>query len=104
MQKDAKYKQALCEYDIIGPQIAKEIEIDQDYDLVNGMLDNYILPAVDMIEQKKYDEAVYRYQTMTKSLGNYYGIDLDITIPDDYNQEKGGHGKIKCIKRPEISI
>lgn len=94
MQKDPKYKQALYEYDVIGPQISKEIDIERNYDLMNGILDYYILPAVDLITDKKYSEAINKYTTMTKSLENYYGIDISINISDNYNYQNGGHGKI----------
>ena len=92
MQKDSKYKDILYEYDTIGPEIAKNIRDEEDYGLINGLLDFYILPTVSLVKEKKYEDAVSKYILMTKSLENYYGIDYNEETPTNYDYTKGGHG------------
>ncbi len=92
MQKDSNYKDILFEYDTVGPEIAKSIIDEKDYELINGMLDFYILPTVNLIRDKKYNEAVSRYKNMTKALENYYGIPYEEKTPVDYDYTCGGHG------------
>lgn len=92
MQKSLEYKEVLYEYDVAGPQIAHAIKEDNDLELINGMLDFYILPTVNLIRDKKYNEAVARYKNMTKALENYYGIPFEEKAPVDYDYTCGGHG------------
>ena len=92
MHKDEKYASLLHEYDTVGPQIAKELRDENDYELANAMLDYYILPTVCLVKEKKYDEAVNKYAKMTKALENYYGIQYNGEIEDKYNYVTGGHG------------
>jgi len=92
MQKNPEYKEILFEYDTIGPEIAKSIRDEADYELINGIVDFYILPTVGFIKEKKYKEAVSKYITMTKSLEKYYGINTSIEIPNNYDYTQGGHG------------
>lgn len=92
MQKDSKYKDILYEYDAVGPEIAKNIRDEEDLGLINGIVDFYILPTVDLVREKKYEEAVSKYKTMTKSLESYYGIEYNGKAPTTYDYTKGGHG------------
>lgn len=92
MQKDAKYKDILFEYDSVGPEIAKNIRDEEDLSLINGIVDFYILPTVSLVREKKYEEAVSKYITMTKSLESYYGIEYNEKVPTTYDYTKGGHG------------
>ena len=57
MQKDPKYKDILYEYDTVGPQIAKNLEENQEYDLANGLLGFYIIPTVYLIREKCYNKS-----------------------------------------------
>ena len=97
LQKDSKYKELLFEYDTVGPKIAKAIREDEDYELINGMYNFYILPVVDEVKEKKYDSAVDKYVKMTRSLEDYYGIKFDGKVPENYDYKKGGHGKVLCL-------
>ena len=92
MQKSSEYKEILYEYDTAGPLISKSIKEDNDLELINGILDFYILPTINLIKNKKYNEAVNRYKTMTKSLENYYNIEYNDNLPLDYDYKTGGHG------------
>jgi len=97
LQKDEKYKEVLYEYDAVGPIISSYLEEDyvdkEDKDLPNAMLDYFILPTVEFINNKKYDEAFNKYSKMVKSLREYYCI-YDIEKREDYDYTKGGHGKV----------
>lgn len=97
MQKDEKYKTVLYEYDSVGPIISKNLEEDfvdkEDKELPNAMLDYFILPTVDLVNNKKYDEAVIKYSKMVKSLKDYYCIN-NIEKVEGYDYKKGGHGKV----------
>lgn len=95
MQKNSEYQEILYEYDVAGPQIAKSLKEDNDLELVNGILDFYILPTIGYVREKKYKEAVDRYKNMTKSLEEYYGIEYNKNIPTSYDYTRGGHG-VKC--------
>ena len=97
MQTSSENKEILYEYDTVGPKISKSIKEDNDLELVNGILDFYILPTVNLIKKHNYKEAVLRYKNMTSSLENYYGIEYNGEVPTNYDYKNGGHGyqKIK---------
>ena len=97
MQQDPKYKKILFEYDTVGPEIAKNLFEDKEYDLAEGMYSTYILSTVALIREQKYDEAVKKYSTMTKALKEYYGIKAETVVPANYDQKNGGHGKVLTI-------
>ena len=92
MQKDKKYKGILYEYDTVGPEIAEQLEAEGDMELVNAMYNFYIQPTARLIEEGKKEEAIARYTEMTKSLEDYYGLEFDGIVPNDYDYTKGGHG------------
>ena len=92
MQKDEKYKGILYEYDYVGPKIAQNLLEDNDMELVTAMYNFYIQPTARLIDENKKEEAVTRYMEMTKSLEEYYGIEFDGIIPNNYDYTKGGHG------------
>lgn len=92
MQKSPEYKELLYEYDTAGQQISQAIKEDTDLELINGMLDFYIIPTVNLIKEKNYSEAVLKYKNMTRSLENYYGIEYNGEVPTNYDYKNGGHG------------
>jgi len=96
MQKDIAYKEMLYEYDTIGPKIAANLKKDfkdsEDNDLVHELYNFYIQPTARLVEDKKYEEAVERYKEMTNALKDYYHIEEDLNIEDNYDYENGGHG------------
>lgn len=97
MQQNPECRNLLYEYDTVGPQIAKCLEEDKDYELANGMLDCYMIPTVYLTREGKYEEAIKKYATMTRALENYYGIKFDEKVPENYDQKNGGHGYVKTI-------
>ena len=97
LQKDKKYSSILHEYDTVGPQIAENLE-KEDKEVVTGIFDVFLKPITKLLKEEKNDEAVDRYQLMTKTLEDYYSIEYDNSMADDYNYTIGGHG-VKPISK-----
>ena len=97
LQKDEKYQDILYQYDSIGPIISDSLKEEfvgnEDKEIPNAMLDYFILPTVELINNKKYDEAIIKYSKMVNSLKEYSCIN-DIEKTDNYDYKKGGHGKV----------
>ena len=99
MQKDSKYKEILFEYDTVGPKIANylledyKVKPEETEEFVVLIHNFYLQPTVNLINEKKYDDAVARYSEMTKSLKEYYSIDSDNKGIENYDYKHGGHGK-----------
>lgn len=100
MQKNEDYKEKLLDYDNVGPIIADCMMRDSDrLKLANFLYDKIILDVASDIENKKYDDAVLKYEVMTLSLINYYGLKhwyndnrKDNYGVKDFNPELSGHG------------
>lgn len=95
LQKDERYKKVLVEYDIVGPEIAKNIANDpQRVRISVDFMYNYIKPIVNLIKQNKNDEAVLLYTEMTNKLKSFYNIYTTISLNDIKNADidKSGHG------------
>ena len=92
LQKDEQYKDILFEYDTVGPKIAFELS-KEDKEVVEKIYRGFIKPIVSLVKEKKYDEAIIKYTTLTKSLEDYYGIEYNHNIPQNYDYKNGGHGK-----------
>jgi len=93
MQKAEKYAKTLYEYDTVGPKIARKLKEDKDIELATALYNFYLVPTVLLVNDKKYDEAVTRYEEMTTGLKEVFGIE-DVVMPSDYNEKKGGHGLV----------
>lgn len=93
MQKDEKYRKTLYEYDTIGPKIARKLQEDRDTELATALYNFYLLPTALLVQDKKYDEAVTRYEEMTTGLKDAFGIE-EVAMPDNYDISKGGHGLV----------
>ncbi len=105
LQKDVKYLPLLMEYDVVGPTlanlIADEYKKTQDKEMWISFYNFYLSATANFIVEKKYSEAVSRYQEMVVSLKDYFGIeDINITIPN-YDMSQGGHGKLRLLERKE---
>ena len=96
LQTNPKYKDILYEYDIVGPQIAKNLmkdyAFDEDKEIPKALYDFYILPTVSLINEGRNTEAIKRYTQLTEGLIDTYGIERVKEIPNDYDYTKGGHG------------
>ena len=104
MQNDPKYKEILFEYDTVGPQISKLLlrdffkpEEKEPDEFIVSLYNFYLQPTARLVTEKKYEEAVERYTEMTKSLEDYYSINVKQTVPQDYDYSQGGHGLYKKI-------
>ena len=101
LQKDEKYAKILYEYDTVGPIIASNLNEqfskmdrnNKEFDKVEYLY-NYLGAVANLIKNKEYDFAVSKYEELTLSLKDYYGIKYVDDIKDDYLFEKGGHGKV----------
>ena len=102
LQNDEKYKYLLVEYDIIGPKIAKYLDIDPlRKKIANTYFQRYIIPINRLLDQKKYDMAIYLYMHMTNSLSFLYNLNsITLSIEDINNADikESGHGIYKAKK------
>ena len=94
LQRDEKYKGLLFEYDTIGPKIAAQL-VPEDEEVIQKIQKSYLLPIVGMIEAGKNDEAIQKYQFLTRMLQHHYGIEGSGKATDDYDYRSGGHGFFK---------
>ena len=100
LSKKEEYKKVLMEYDTIGPIIANYLQQDQDQKLCKLLYDKYLQEINQNLQKKEETKAIRRYQDMVRHLKFYYGMENQIEIKN-YDQEKGGHGKI-YRKRIEV--
>lgn len=78
MWNDPKYQNLLDEYDEIGPLIAEKLLNDNHKSyIVNEMINTYIIPAVDFIFNRRYDEAAKSYIDMTLMLKDMYDLNKE---------------------------
>lgn len=98
MQKDDKYKELLFEYDTIGPEIAKCLNDNfskhSDIEMIEGLYEHSIKPISELIVNKEYDLAVNKYVKMTNILATFCGVERKQIMPNNYDYENGGHGKL----------
>ena len=103
MVKDKNMIPLLLLYDAVGPMIAQNIRNDsfkRTRSLV--ILELYIKPICDLLENKLYSDAIIKYEKMTRSLMDSYNIpDIDINVDDVYLDNIGKGHKIK-YKNKEI--
>lgn len=102
LQRDPKYLKLLLEYDIVGPEIAKNIKEEctknNDKELWIQFYNSYLSSAANYIENNQTDLAIERYTEMVNALKEYYGLaSLDEMI-ENYDMTKGGHGKVIYLK------
>ncbi|MBE6146870.1 MAG: hypothetical protein E7168_00890 [Firmicutes bacterium] len=102
LQKDEKYAKILYEYDVVGPQIAQKISDDykrtEDKELATLLFNFYIQSSARLYREGHVEESIERYQEMTTSLAETFGIETPIEVDPNYDYEKGGHGQVKMKK------
>ena len=95
LQKDLRYVGLLVEYDMIGPKIAHSLKNDSDaLWICKELLEHYIKPIIIYINNKNYDAAIVLYQNMTNLLKDNYALVDCEEVSKDYDQSKGGHGRV----------
>ena len=95
LQKNLKYIGILVEYDMIGPMIANNLKNDENsLWIAKELLEHYIKPIIIYINNRDYDNAIVLYQNMTNLLKENYGIYDTNELVEDYDQSKGGHGRV----------
>ena len=97
MRKDENLKKILIEYDIVGPIISLNLLDDENkYEKSIDMLSNYIIPISFLLDMKKYNEAVIRYEMMVNNLINTYSIEKINVDENKINTKNIGKGhKVK---------
>ena len=106
LKKDINYLSLLVAYDVIGPMIAYSLNQDKDrLEIATSLFNNFIVRAVDAIENNKNQEAINIYVSMTTSLAERYNINTALLYIDPKNinleiidTENLGHGRSKVRK------
>lgn len=76
MKPNPEYQPLLEDYDVVGPLVCEKLSNDENkLDMAFLMLNNYISPVIDLISEKKTEEAIEIYKSMTIDLMDYYGFD-----------------------------
>lgn len=103
LTKDEKYKRILVEYDILGPLIACSIASSpKKLKISKHLYDNVLLEIYNLIQYKKYNQAIKLYIGMTKGLliGFGYGnLQIDEETISKSEISLAGHGRQKVIKK-----
>ena len=107
LKTNVNYIPLLLTYDVIGPQIAKNLNEDENRQIIaSTLLQNFISKAVIAIENNKIDEAVNIYSAMTISLAERYNINMNALYinPDMINMEEIdintlGHGRVRVLEK-----
>lgn len=101
MKKEPSLYPILYEYDIVGPVIVDNLKEDS-FKHIRGlmMLENYIKPIVQKINNQEYSVAIDKYVEMVTDLKDFYHIDTpNIEIQENINLESLGKGhKLKIRK------
>lgn len=94
LQKNEKGLEILLQYDIVGPQISKLISSDSGkFNIAYTLFNKYISPITLDIIDKRYEDAIIRYQEMTNKLIKYYNLDNNFEIGiDKIEPSLSGHG------------
>lgn len=98
LKQDIKYLPLLVLYDQVGPQIAYNLEQDENKEIIaKTMFTKYIAPAVSAIEENKTETATNIYVAMTNILAEKYNINTKIiTInPEEIDISTLGHGRTR---------
>ena len=107
LQQDFKYIPLLLSYDTIGPQIAYELENDENkVEIATNLFNKFITASVTAIENNKVNDAVNIYVAMTQSLAERYNINTNIVMlnPNEVNIKELGHGRKRTKKLTEPNI
>lgn len=101
LTKNDKYKPILVEYDIIGPEIA--INLNEDplrYQIAANMFYKFIRPITKLIKENNYENAINLYITMTNNLKELYNVNnpISLEIIDNADIKQSGHGIYKVKK------
>ena len=99
LQKDAKYRSILLQYDCVGPKIAFNLQRDENaYEVASDLYFSYLVKAVCAIKENDIDRAIAIYTAMTEKLISEYLQPNELIISSDieknYNQSQGGHGRL----------
>lgn len=86
MMKNEEYLPLLEDYEVIGPMISNKIEQDENKKWVaNIMYNNFITPAIELINEQQNDTAINLYVNMTYYLMDFYNIDKKVLPSNQKN-------------------
>lgn len=84
LKNDINYIPLLLLYDNIGPKIAYNLYNDTNKEVnANLLFSNFIIKAVEAIENNEIDEAINIYKEMTLSLAKKFNIEVNYIEPKD---------------------
>lgn len=89
-------------YDVIGPQIAENLALEDDKELAFKLYSEGIMPVAQNIEEENYVDATTMYKTLVYRLAEKYNISTNINDYEyDINvkSDEKGHGKARVYKR-----
>ena len=103
LKTNVNYYPLLLTYDVIGPQIAKNLLEDEHKEIIAiTLFRTHISKAVTAIENNKINEAINIYTAMTAELADRYNINMNIINinTDSINLEQMdintlGHGRTR---------
>ena len=75
LENDSKYEIVLEQYDLVGPVIADLLSNDEE--LCRLMSQTYLTIVLDLIRDKKYDEALELYIHMVNYLIGKYNLNIE---------------------------
>lgn len=99
MENNKRYEPHLKKYDVIGPKISKELE-REDISVVQKIYDIFLMPVAKLIENKKYDQAIFRYKYMLEILKGHYNISSKKS--NDYNNVTTNNAVKKLVVKKNI--
>lgn len=102
LKNDPNYYEILRDYDMIGPSIARSIELDQNKEqLASGLYSQNLSEICKAIMCGEENMAVEGYRYMTNGLIDYYGLREEYNNLDrsSYNvsPELRGHARVLAI-------
>ncbi len=96
LQKDARYKDILATYDVVGPEISCKLAHDKNrLQICKNLFDLGILNVCKFLENGEQDKAIELYTDMTNLLIQGYGITetYDCDYLNNMDMSKAGHGR-----------
>lgn len=103
MRYDTNLIPLLVEYDTVGPVIAFNLKNDVFKDIKSLMiLELYIKPICSLIDEKKYSDAILKYQKMTNELIEDYSLEVKDYNIDDIDTTNIGKGHKIKLKTKEV--
>ena len=103
LRKDMNYFPLLVAYEIVGPEIAKNLNEDNDkIRVATNMFFKYIKPTVTAIENGETEKAVEIYKVMTLELAKKYNVNMNIVLPNPIDMKLSNVGRSRKLSNSNI--